>query len=64
MEMCEAREVDPTNPDRLYFGTLDGQLYTSSDAGKTWQLLYNFGKPRLFVDHIIIDPTKPTCSCM
>ena len=27
--------VDPTNPDRFYFGTLDGQLYTSSDAGKT-----------------------------
>ena len=51
--------VDPTNPDRFYFGTLDGQLYTSSDAGKTWQLLYNFGKPRLFVDHIIIDPRNP-----
>ena len=51
--------VDPTNPDRFYFGTLDGQLYTSSDAGKTWQLLYNFGKPRLFVDHIIVDPRNP-----
>jgi photosystem II stability/assembly factor-like uncharacterized protein len=52
--------VDPTNPDRFYFGTLDGQIYTSSDAGKTWQLLYNFGKPRLFVDHIIIDPRNPS----
>jgi len=51
--------VDPTNPDRFYFGTLDGQLYTSSDAGKTWQLLYNFGRPRLFVDHIIVDPRNP-----
>src|SRR6476659_6672449 len=47
---------DPNNPDRFYFGTLDGQLYTSSDAGKTWQLLYNLGKPRLFVDNIIVDP--------
>jgi hypothetical protein len=37
--------VDPSNPDRFYFGTLDGQIYTSSDAGKTWQLLYNFGRP-------------------
>lgn len=48
--------VDPSNPDRFYFGTLDGQIYTSSDAGHHWQLLYNFGKPRLFVDHIIVDP--------
>jgi len=48
--------VDPQNPDRFYFGTLDGQIYTSGDAGKRWELLYNFGKPRLFVDHIIVDP--------
>lgn len=48
--------VDPSNPDRFYFGTLDGQIYTSSDSGKTWGLLYNFGKPRMFVDHIIVDP--------
>src|SRR5215510_3796655 len=48
--------VDPSNPDRFYFGTLDGQIYTSSDAGKQWQLLYNFGKPRMFVDNIIVDP--------
>lgn len=48
--------VDPSNPDRFYFGTLDGQIYTSADAGKQWQLLHNLGKPRLFVDHIIVDP--------
>jgi len=48
--------VDPSNPDRFYFGTLDGQIYTSADAGKQWRLLYNFGKPRLFVDNIIVDP--------
>ena len=51
--------VDPSDPDRFYFGTLDGQLYTSADAGKRWQLLYNFGKPRLFVDNIIVDPRNP-----
>src|SRR5437762_3230972 len=51
--------VDPSNPDRFYFGTLDGQIYTSSDGGKHWQLLYNFGKPKLFVDHIIVDPRNP-----
>ena len=48
--------VDPNNPDRFYFGTLDGQIYTSADGAKRWQLLYNFGKPRMFVDHIIVDP--------
>src|SRR5947208_8919149 len=48
--------VDPNNADRFYFGTLDGQMYTSADAGKTWQFLYNFNRPRLFVDHIIVDP--------
>ena len=47
--------VDPANPDRFYFGTLDGQIYTSADGGKQWQLLYNFGRPRLFVDNIIVD---------
>ena len=48
--------VDPKNADRFYLGTLDGQIYTSSDAGKSWELLYNFNKPKLFVDHIIVDP--------
>src|SRR5215510_5385406 len=48
--------VDPNNADRFYFGTLDGQIYTSADAGKHWTLLYNFNRPRLFVDHIIVDP--------
>ena len=48
--------VDPTNPDRFYLGTLDGQIYASADAGRNWELLYNFNKPKLFVDHIIVDP--------
>ena len=51
--------VDPGNPDRFYLGTLDAQIYSSADAGKTWELLYNFNKPKLFVDHIIVDPRDP-----
>src|SRR5438477_5310650 len=47
--------VDPNDPDRFYFGTLDGQIYTSTDAARTWRLLVNFNRPRLFVDHIIVD---------
>ena len=48
--------VDPNDPDRFYFGTLDGQLYTSTDAARNWRLLTNFNRPHLFVDHIIVDP--------
>src|SRR6266851_1814517 len=48
--------VDPNDPDRFYFGTLDGQMYVSTDAGRNWRLLVNFNRPRLFVDHIIVDP--------
>src|SRR5207244_6991016 len=48
--------VDPSDPDRFYFGTLDGQIYTSRDGARNWRLLYNFNRPRLFVDHIIVDP--------
>src|SRR2546425_1279743 len=48
--------VDPKDPLHFYFGTLDGQIYTSTDGARTWRLLYNFNIPRLFVDHILIDP--------
>ena len=53
---CAVWSSIPSNPDRFYFGTLDGQIYTSADGGKSWELLYNFNKPKLFVDHIIVDP--------
>ena len=48
--------VDPNDGNRLYFGTLDGQIYTSHDGARTWRLLANFNRPQLFVDHIIVDP--------
>ncbi len=48
--------VDPNNPDRLYFGTLDAQIYTSADGGKSWEFLYDFNRPKLFIDQIIVDP--------
>src|SRR3982751_4976681 len=47
--------VDPQDPQRFYFGTLDGQIYTSTDGAQTWRLLSNFNRPHLFVDHIIVD---------
>jgi photosystem II stability/assembly factor-like uncharacterized protein len=48
--------IDPSDPNRFYFGTLDGQIYTSSDGARNWRMLVNFNRPRLFVDHIIVDP--------
>lgn len=48
--------VDPNDSQRFYFGTLDGQIYTSTDEGENWRLLYNFNRPGMFVDHIIVDP--------
>ncbi len=48
--------IDPNDPNRFYFGTLDGQIYTSSDGARTWRMLVNLNRPRLFVDHIIVDP--------
>jgi photosystem II stability/assembly factor-like uncharacterized protein len=48
--------VDPNDASRFYFGTLDGQLYTSTDGGQNWRLLYNFNRPKLFMDHILVDP--------
>lgn len=51
--------VDPSDPDRFYFGTLDGQIYTSTDGARTWRMLVNLNRPRLFVDHIIVDPRNP-----
>jgi photosystem II stability/assembly factor-like uncharacterized protein len=47
---------DPQDAQRLYFGTLDGQIYTSTNGGGSWHLLYNFNRPKLFLDNIIVDP--------
>jgi photosystem II stability/assembly factor-like uncharacterized protein len=47
---------DPQDAQRLYFGTLDGQIYTSTNGGASWRLLYNFNRPKLFLDNIIVDP--------
>ena len=44
---------------RLATEHLPLKIYTSADAGKQWHLLYNFGKPRMFVDNIIVDPRNP-----
>ncbi|HLL73234.1 MAG TPA: YCF48-related protein [Pyrinomonadaceae bacterium] len=51
--------VDPSNPQHLYLGTIDGQIYQSTDGSRTWARLANFSRPGIYIDHIIIDPRDP-----
>ncbi|HYE13057.1 MAG TPA: YCF48-related protein [Pyrinomonadaceae bacterium] len=48
--------IDPQDPNRLYFGTIDGQIYTSSDGGASWSRLGGFNRPGLLIDNLIVDP--------
>ncbi|MCA1620063.1 MAG: hypothetical protein LC795_12280 [Acidobacteria bacterium] len=48
--------IDPQDPKRLYFGTIDGQIYTSADAGETWSRVAGFNRPGLLIDNLIVDP--------
>lgn len=47
--------IDPKDKNRLYISTLDGQIHTSADAGKSWRLLTNLNKPELILDQLIVD---------
>ncbi|HSK74660.1 MAG TPA: hypothetical protein VK892_23370 [Pyrinomonadaceae bacterium] len=47
--------VDPKDKDRLYISTLDGQIYTSADAGESWELVVNLNRPRLILDDLMVD---------
>jgi photosystem II stability/assembly factor-like uncharacterized protein len=48
--------IDPQDPRRLYFGTIDGQIYTSTDGGEFWSRLNGFSRPGLLIDNLIVDP--------
>ena len=47
--------IDPRDKNRLYISTLDGQIHTSADGGKTWSLLVNLNKPQLILDQLFVD---------
>lgn len=47
--------IDPKDKDKLYVSTLDGQIHTSADGGKSWRLLVNFNRSQLILDQLIID---------
>ncbi len=47
--------IDPRDKDRLYISTLDGQIYTSGDAGKSWRMLVNLNETELVLDNLFVD---------
>jgi len=47
--------IDPRDKDHLFISTLDGQIHTSTDGGKTWRLLANLNQPELIVDQLLVD---------
>lgn len=47
--------IDPRNKERLYISTLDGQIHTSSDGGRSWHLLVNLNEPELVLDQLFVD---------
>jgi photosystem II stability/assembly factor-like uncharacterized protein len=47
--------IDPRDKNRLYLSTLDGQIHTSADGGKSWVLLVNLNEPQLVLDQLFVD---------
>ncbi len=47
--------IDPRDKDKLYASTLDGQIHTSSDGGRTWRLLVNLNESELILDNLFVD---------
>ncbi|HEX8070357.1 MAG TPA: peptidoglycan-binding protein [Pyrinomonadaceae bacterium] len=48
--------IDPRDPNHLYFGTIDGQIYVSRDGATTWARVRSFNRPGLYIDNLLIDP--------
>ncbi|MEO8574802.1 MAG: YCF48-related protein, partial [Pyrinomonadaceae bacterium] len=46
---------DPRDKNRLYISTMDGQIHTSGDGGKSWTLLVNLNQPQLILDQLFVD---------
>lgn len=47
--------IDPRDKNRLYISTLDGQIHTSADGGRSWRLLVNLNEPELVLDQLFVD---------
>ena len=47
--------IDPRDKNHILISTLDGQIHSSVDGGKTWTLLANLNKPGLVLDQLAFD---------
>ncbi|MFN0141789.1 MAG: VPS10 domain-containing protein [Pyrinomonadaceae bacterium] len=47
--------IDPKDKNRLYISTLDGQIHTSADGGRSWRMLVNLNKPEVILDQLMVD---------
>src|ERR1035438_4210448 len=47
---------DAHDPDHILLGTSTGQMFASTDSGRTWSRLARLGGDEYVLDHIAIDP--------
>lgn len=52
--------IAPDDPQKVFAGTSDGQIYRSRDGGRNWsRAIPGFNRPGLVLDKVIIDPGDP-----
>lgn len=50
----------PSQPQRVYLGTADGQIFASDDSGASWHKLSpGIGRRELVIDALVVDPKNP-----
>ncbi|MCC6745976.1 MAG: hypothetical protein IT175_19090 [Acidobacteria bacterium] len=53
--------IAPDDPQKIFVGTSDGQIYRSRDGGRNWsRAVPGFNRPGLVLDKVIIDPGDPS----
>ena len=54
-----ALAIDPHDTRRMYLGTRTGQIFSSTDAGRSWGRIQTFSAPTDWVvDSLVVDPTS------
>ena len=51
--------IHPGQPDRLFLGTADGQIFISLDRGETWSRSAGLKRRQLVLDSIVFHPKNP-----